>query len=208
VVLSRGSLHASGRVRWEDARIESIAVATNTPPNGAFRGFGAPQTIWAIERHLDARSPGSSAGSPRSQASERLEARTAVTATGQVLRISVAGAECLEKALAASDYERKRAKRPVVEGRKARGIGGALFMHGAGFTGSGERYLKGKVAVDLLPGGRLRIRTGSTDIGQGTETVFRQIVADAAGVPLSGSTSPSPAPRTCPTPGPPSPRAR
>jgi len=52
-------------------------------------------------------------------------------------------------------------------------------MHGAGFTGSGERRLKGKVQVDLEAGGRLRIRTASTDIGQGTETVFRQIAADS-----------------------------
>src|SRR5262249_11249174 len=67
---------------------------------------------------------------------------------------------------------------------KGRGIGAAVFMHGAGFTGSGERRLKGKVQVDLEPGGCLRIRTASTDIGQGTETVFRQIAADASGVPL------------------------
>jgi CO/xanthine dehydrogenase Mo-binding subunit len=59
-----------------------------------------------------------------------------------------------------------------------------VFRHGAGFTGSGERYLKGKVAVDLRPGGRLLIRTASTDIGQGTETVFRQIAADAADVSI------------------------
>src|SRR5664280_2229136 len=53
VVLSRGALHAAGAYRWEHVAIEAVAVATNTPPNGAFRGFGAPQTIWAIERHMD-----------------------------------------------------------------------------------------------------------------------------------------------------------
>ena len=53
VVLSRGALHACGAYRWEDVTVEALAVATNTPPNGAFRGFGAPQTVWAIERHLD-----------------------------------------------------------------------------------------------------------------------------------------------------------
>ena len=57
-------------------------------------------------------------------------------------------------------------------------------MHGAGFTGSGERRLKGRVKVDLEAGGRLRVRSGSTDIGQGTETIFRQIAADAASLPL------------------------
>ena len=184
VVLSRGTLHASGAYEWEHARIESIAVATNTPPNGAFRGFGAPQTIWAIERHMDkvARVLGVD---PLDLKRKNVLQLGSVTATGQVLRTSVAGVECIEKARAASEYDRKRAAPTSAGGRKVRGIGASVFMHGAGFTGSGERYLKGKAAVDLLPGGRMRIRTASTDIGQGTETVFRQIVADAAGIPTS-----------------------
>ncbi|MCC6556321.1 MAG: xanthine dehydrogenase family protein [Polyangiaceae bacterium] len=183
VVLSRGTLHAAGAYRWADVWIESTAVATSTPPNGAFRGFGAPQTIWAIERHLDriARTLGMD---PVELRSKNLLGEGDTTATGQVLRASVAGAECLEAAMAASGYREKRARGPVKSGRKARGIGASVFMHGAGFTGSGERYLKGKAAVDLLAGGRLRIRTASTDIGQGTETVLRQIAADAAGVPV------------------------
>lgn len=185
VVLSRGTLHASGAYEWADVRIESIAVATNTPPNGAFRGFGAPQTIWAIERHMEkvARTLGMD---PLDLRRKNVLQLGSVTATGQVLHTSVAGIECLEKARAAAEYDRKRNQPRSPSGRKAHGIGSAVFMHGAGFTGSGERYLKGKVAVDLLQGGRLRIRTASTDIGQGTETVFRQIAADAAGLPITG----------------------
>jgi CO/xanthine dehydrogenase Mo-binding subunit len=63
------------RVPLAHVRIEAVAVATNTPPNGAFRGFGAPQTIWAIERHLDAIAAEARPRSPGSQAPERLEAR-------------------------------------------------------------------------------------------------------------------------------------
>jgi CO/xanthine dehydrogenase Mo-binding subunit len=183
VVLSRGVLHAGGAYRWEHARIEGVSVATSTPPNGAFRGFGAPQTIWAIERHLDkiARRLGRLPGDLKRQ---NLLAVGDETPTGQRLRASVGGGACVERAFAASGYLEKRAAPPAVTGRRARGIGCAVFMHGAGFTGSGERTLKGKVAVDLLAGGRLRIRTASTDIGQGTETVFSQIAASAAGLPL------------------------
>lgn len=183
VVLSRGALHAAGAYRWRDARIEALAVATNTPPNGAFRGFGAPQTLWAIERHLDAvaRELGRDPLDLRAQNVLRVGD---TTATGQKLEFSVAGLECLEKARADSGWDQKRARGPVVEGRVARGIGAAVFLHGAGFTGSGEKNLEGKVAVALQRGGRLLIRTASTDIGQGTETVFRQIAADAAGVPV------------------------
>ncbi|MFO0592997.1 MAG: xanthine dehydrogenase family protein molybdopterin-binding subunit [Polyangiaceae bacterium] len=201
VVLSRGTLHASGAYQWNDVRIESIAVATNTPPNGAFRGFGAPQTIWAIERHLDkvARTLGMDPLELKEKNVLRLHG---VTATGQVLHTSVAGLECIEKARSASEYDRKRRSNGQTNGRKARGIGASVFMHGAGFTGSGERYLKGKVAVDLLAGGRFRIRTASTDIGQGTETVFRQIVADAAGVGMADVDFATPSTTVVPDSGP------
>jgi CO/xanthine dehydrogenase Mo-binding subunit len=188
VVLSRGILHAAGAYPWKHARIEGVAVATNTPPNGAFRGFGAPQTIWAIERHMD-RIAARLGEDPLAFKRRRALAIGDVTVTGQELRESVGVDECVAKAMAASGYVEKRAtyaRQPAGgSGRRVRrGIGAAVFMHGAGFTGSGERRLKGRVQVDLEAGGHLRIRTGSTDIGQGTETVFRQLAADAAGLPL------------------------
>ena len=52
-VLSRATLHAPGPYVCQNVRIRSHAWATNTVPYGAFRGFGAPQTIFAIERHMD-----------------------------------------------------------------------------------------------------------------------------------------------------------
>ena len=183
VVLSRGTLHASGAYRWEHVSIDSRAVATNTPPNGAFRGFGAPQTTWAMERHVDliARTLGVD---PLELRKKNLLRIGDTTATGQLLAASVGIAECVARAEEASGYAAKRARGPMREGRKVRGIGASTFFHGAGFTGSGEQKLKGTVAVDLLPGGRVLVRSGSTDIGQGTETVFRQIAAAALGVPL------------------------
>src|SRR4030081_1909595 len=53
VVLSRGTIHPAGPFFCPHVRIKSLAVATNMPPHGAFRGFGAPQSIFALERHLD-----------------------------------------------------------------------------------------------------------------------------------------------------------
>ncbi|HEX3372202.1 MAG TPA: xanthine dehydrogenase family protein, partial [Candidatus Acidoferrales bacterium] len=53
VVLSRGALHAGGPYYWPSVRIHAKAVATNAPPHGAFRGFGAPQSLFAMERHMD-----------------------------------------------------------------------------------------------------------------------------------------------------------
>jgi CO/xanthine dehydrogenase Mo-binding subunit len=184
VVLSRGTLHASGAYRCPNVEIRSRAVATNTPPNGAFRGFGAPQTIWGIERHMDriARELGLD---PLAVRQKNLYTLGDTTATGQVLTESVGSDKCLAEALQASDYVAKRAEYDKAQpGRKRRGIGLATFFHGAGFTGSGEARLKGKVQVDLAPGGRLIVRSGSTDIGQGQETVFVQMAAEAAGIPI------------------------
>ena len=53
VVLSRGVIHAAGPYRCDHVRIRGRAMMTHTPPNGAFRGFGAPQTQFAIEAHID-----------------------------------------------------------------------------------------------------------------------------------------------------------
>src|SRR5262245_28686428 len=53
VVLSRGTIHAGGPYYWPNVTIRSKAVASNAPPHGAFRGFGAPQTLFAMERQMD-----------------------------------------------------------------------------------------------------------------------------------------------------------
>src|SRR6202011_5128934 len=53
VVLSRGTIHAAGPYACPNIRIRSKGVATNAPPHGAFRGFGAPQSLFALERHID-----------------------------------------------------------------------------------------------------------------------------------------------------------
>src|ERR1700674_1392579 len=52
VVLSRGASYAGGPFFWPIFRIRDKAVATNAPPHGAFRGFGAPQSLFAMERHM------------------------------------------------------------------------------------------------------------------------------------------------------------
>ncbi|WP_394823266.1 xanthine dehydrogenase family protein molybdopterin-binding subunit [Pendulispora albinea] len=205
VVLSRGVLHAAGAYEWKHARVAGRAVATNTPPNGAFRGFGAPQTIWGIERHMD-RLAEKLGMDPLDLRKKNLLKIGSSTVTGQIIKESCGVEECIERAVQDSGYYEKRAAYAKDAGDAAaaqrRGIGVSVFMHGAGFTGSGERRLKGKVQIDLERGGKLRIRTASTDIGQGTETVFRQIAASAAGVPLDAIEFETPCTTNVPDSGP------
>ncbi|MGH2380365.1 MAG: xanthine dehydrogenase family protein molybdopterin-binding subunit, partial [Candidatus Limnocylindria bacterium] len=187
VVLSRGVLHAGGPYRCENARITGRAMATNTPPNGAFRGFGAPQTEFAAEMQIN-RIADALDASPLDLRRRWVYREGDVTPTGQVLNQSVGGIEVLEAAAAASAFDRTHAQtRSMREGRTdgartATGIGLALAWHGAGFTGSGEVRLASVASLELTDGGRIRILTASTEMGQGTKTIFPQIVADALGV--------------------------
>jgi len=57
-------------------------------------------------------------------------------------------------------------------------------FHGSGFTGSGEKKLQGTIGFEALADGTFRILTASTEIGQGTKTIFCQLAADALGVGL------------------------
>jgi CO/xanthine dehydrogenase Mo-binding subunit len=187
VVLSRGTIHAGGPYECPNVRIRGRAMATNTPPNGAFRGFGAPQTEFAAETQVN-RIAQQLGLSPLALRRSWVYREGGVTPTGQVLRESVAGLEVLEAAAQASEYEgvashtrRARARR-TDDARTARGIGLALAWHGAGFTGSGEVHLASVASLELTDDGRIRILTASTEMGQGTKTIFPQLVAEALGV--------------------------
>src|SRR5207247_509979 len=109
------------------------------------------------------------------------------TPTGQELRWSVAAHEVLDAAVAKSDFHEKRhryERERTANARVSRGIGVSLALHGAGFTGAGEVKLKARAGVELTPKG-CRVLAISTDIGQGTETIFAQMAADALGVPFA-----------------------
>ena len=177
VVLSRGGIHAAGPYRCNNTRIRARAMFTNTPPNGAFRGFGAPQTQFAMEVHMDRIAE--SLGVDPVKLRERNALRPGdTTATGQKLMGDCSALQVLKEAVKRSGYRRKVARYKGTN----RGIGVALFFHGSGFTGSGELKLGSRAAVELTERG-VRLLTSSTEIGQGTRTMHAQIVADAMGIP-------------------------
>jgi CO/xanthine dehydrogenase Mo-binding subunit len=187
VVLSRATLHAGGPYRCENVRIRSRATSTNTPPNGAFRGFGAPQVEFALEVHLG-RIAAALGMSPAELRRRNVYEIGDTTPFRQVLRESVAGREVLETAVREGDFEARRAafarRREAGDGarRVAPGIGLALGWHGAGFTGSGEQKMGSKAAVELTADGRIVVLIAATEMGQGTKTIFPMLAADALGL--------------------------
>ena len=183
VVLSRGTIHAAGPYNCPNVRVRSRAVATNSPPHGAFRGFGAPQSVFALERHLDR--VAEAVGLTPDELRRRNFLREGDTLPfGQIVRETIDLPRLLKSALDVSDYQAKRAQfdkeNPGREMKK--GIGFAAFLHGAGFTGSGEEYLASEAFLEATPKGQVRVFAGSTEMGQGTKTVFTQIAADALGI--------------------------
>ncbi len=185
-VLSRAVIHATGPYRVPHARISGRAVATNTPPNGAFRGFGAPQAHFAAERHMD-RIARELCLDPVALRRRNLLVDGDLSATGQEM-LDVGARQVLDAALAAA--EKPAPALPDLPGgglghaRQLSGRGVSLVFHGCGFTGNGEAAPKGKVALEPHRD-QVRILTGSTDIGQGTRTVFPQIVAQELGLELT-----------------------
>ncbi|HUC54509.1 MAG TPA: xanthine dehydrogenase family protein molybdopterin-binding subunit [Candidatus Cybelea sp.] len=184
VVLSRGTIHAGGSYFWPSVRIRTKAVATNTPPHGAFRGFGAPQSLFAMERHMDhiAQVVGLS---PIEIRRRNFLKPAQTTTTEQAIRENIDLDGLLDRALELSDYaaKKKRFALDNINGPRKKGIGIAAFLHGAGFTGSGERYLNSLVGVEALGNGTLRVLVSSAEFGQGTNTVLCQIAAEALGLP-------------------------
>jgi len=193
VVLSRGTIHAAGPYFCPNVRIHSKAVATNMPPHGAFRGFGAPQSIFGLELHMDkvAKTIGLS---PEEFRRRNFIKQGETTATNQVIREEVDLEGLMKRAFELSDYQAKREKFAQENGTNAsgmqhaggvrtrKGIGFATFMHGAGFTGSGEVYLQSVVGAEATAEGRVKILSASTEIGQGTNTIFAQIASEALGI--------------------------
>ena len=177
VVLSRGVIHASGPYRCDHIRIRGRAAMTNTPPNGAFRGFGAPQTQFAVEVHMDRIAAALGLDPVRVREINALRPGD-TTATGQRLGRDCSARQVLRDAVKRTDFKRRR---KALAGTN-RGIGLSLFFHGSGFTGGGEIKLASKASLALTERGA-RILVASTEIGQGTRTMHAQIVADALGLP-------------------------
>jgi CO/xanthine dehydrogenase Mo-binding subunit len=177
VVLSRGVIHASGPYRCDHIRIRGRATMTNTPPNGAFRGFGAPQTQFAVEVHMDRVAAELGMDPVRLRQINALRPGD-TTATGQTLGKDCSALAVLKSAVKRTEFNRKRRKLAGTN----RGIGLSLFFHGSGFTGGGEVKLASKAALALTERG-VNVLVASTEIGQGTRTMLAQIVAETMGLP-------------------------
>lgn len=181
VVLQRGVFHATGCYRIPATRIHGRGVATNTFPSDAFRGFGAPQTLFAIERHM-CHLADMLGVEPLEFKRRYLIRQGDMTNTEGHINERVMLPEMIRQITEASDYERKaREYKPSC----GRGIGLSLYNHGGAFTGNGEQVLiKAKCDLHKMADGRVEILCGQTEMGQGFHTAARKIAAHTLGIPF------------------------
>ena len=205
VVLARGIIHAAGPYNVKNVRADSYCFMTNTPPNGAFRGFGAPQAFFGLESHID-KCALSVSMNPYDFRKLNTLKEGDTTSTGQLLRESVGSLEVLETAHLQSDFKNKYNLHGKL-GKKDKkgqfiGIGMSFFMHGAGFTGRGEALIKAKTKVEFNKNGEAVILVSSTDMGQGAHTVLAQIFAESFPMNMNRISCPEPDTKFVPDSGP------
>ncbi|BBE29997.1 aldehyde oxidase [Tepiditoga spiralis] len=175
VVLQRAMFAAIGVYNIKNLRVKGKALKTNTVPNGAFRGFGAPQAFFAIETHMNNIAMYLNKN-PLDLKTEYLLKTSDSTSTGGIFRDEIKLPEMIKKITQESKYYKKYEE---FKNKKNKGIGISLFFHGGGFTGSGERdIIKATVKLEKNKD-KIEILVSNVEMGQGLQTTFRKIVAHA-----------------------------
>ena len=177
VVLQRAIFSATNVYNIEHLNVRGKNYMTNLVPSGAYRGFGAPQSIFAIEmlfHHLADKL----GVDPMEYKMRHILKKNDPTCTGGRVHEDVKMNEIVKKAVERSDYYKK-----VSSNKKYEGIGISLFLHGCGFTGKGESVINGKIILrkkdDIVT-----LKVSSVEMGQGAETVLPKIVATSLEIPI------------------------
>lgn len=185
VVLQRGIIAAPGIYNVPNVRVHGWAVKTNTSPCGAYRGFGAPQTFFAVEMMMDHIARDLGVDSLAFKEAHLVKQGDSTSTCGKY-HFPVPIPAMIEEIDKACDYRKKRAEYAKPQtGRYRRGIGMSMYFHGAGFTGSGERDLIKAVAkLRKYKDGTVEVLASNGEIGQGVRTTFPKIVANELNLPL------------------------
>jgi len=174
-IIRKAASLATGPYFIPNVHIEATAVYTNQVPSGAMRGYGAPQVAFACESQVDelARQLGMDPMSLRRKNALR---EGVVSSTGQAMTSSVGLLKTMEEAERAAGPKPERGSGPRVRGR-----GAASILYGIGY-GHGIPDI-GSAIAELSLEGKLLLRVGCVDYGQGAQSVLTQIAGEVLGVP-------------------------
>ncbi|MEP7289029.1 MAG: molybdopterin cofactor-binding domain-containing protein, partial [Chloroflexota bacterium] len=168
-------------------RFDCQVCYTNIPTPGAYRGYGAPQALFALEVHMEqiAEKLGMDVlefkaknwikvGDPLSLAEALGEGREGFA---QIVMTS-ALPQCVDLGAQAIDWHSKRGNPGT--GTIKRGVGMAVCMHGTAIAGLDM----GAASIKINDDGSFNVMVGATDLGTGSDTVLAQIAAESLGVGL------------------------
>ncbi len=190
VVLSRALINISGAYAIPALDVSGDVYKTHTVPNGAFRGFGAPQAIFAMEMfmHHVAKTLNKD---PYSYRMNYLAKQGDLTSTSGTFRDPILMTEMIDKVKQASEYDRK--VECYTKETSFKGIGMSYFLHGCGFTGSGESdHIKAKVKLRKDAQDQVHILIAAVDMGQGAKTTMMKLVSHTLKIPLNQVTFAAP----------------
>jgi 4-hydroxybenzoyl-CoA reductase alpha subunit len=176
------SLYYTGALQTVTYRIprykfEGVRVFTNKPPCGPKRGHGTPQPRYALECHID-RFCHDLGLDPAEWRLRNTLAPGTVTANQMKVR-TIGLAECLEKVVERSGYREKRGR--LGRGRGI-GLAGSAYLSGAGLPIYWNAMPHSGVQIKVDRGGGVAVFCGSTDIGQGSDSVLAYVVAEELGI--------------------------
>jgi len=169
-VMTKGSYVGAGPYRIPRVSINARAVLTNTVPSCAFRGFGAPQVGWATESQLDAGARALGLDSLEIRRRNLVDHDEAFIRGDYEARADGRWHESLEKAAELVGWHE-----PTPPGR-GRGI--SVGIKPGATTGLSQSLVR------LLYDGSAMAYAGTSDMGQGARTLWKQILADELGVDL------------------------
>jgi 4-hydroxybenzoyl-CoA reductase alpha subunit len=158
-------------------RFDGARVFTNKPPCGPKRGHGTPQPRFALEAQLDkiACDLGLDPADIR-----RRHLHPANTLTANFLRVGSMGlGACIDKVVAASGWRERRGRLPYGRGL---GLACSSYLCGAGLPIYWNSMPQSGVALKLDRSGGATVFCGSTDIGQGSDSILASIVAEVLGI--------------------------
>ncbi|NUU97505.1 xanthine dehydrogenase family protein molybdopterin-binding subunit [Marinitoga sp. 1138] len=186
IVMYRTLTHAAGAYKVPNVHVDVYGVYTNKVPCGAFRGFGSPQVLFAIERVMDEAAEKLNIDPWEIRYKNALEVG-AETSTGHKLEFSVGAKKTLENIKKLSNYE--ELKKEVEEFNKTnkikkRGLGWSHIIYGVSLGAGGQHLDASNSEVHVFPDGTINIMFGGTEIGQGSKTAISMIVSEILGQKL------------------------
>lgn len=205
VVLQRALLNSAGVYKIPNYHAKGYVLKTNTVPNGAFRGFGAPQSFAGIESHMGHIAK-SANFDPLQYKRKYLVKQGDPTITKGRFRDPILMEDMIIDLISTTNYTNRKEEFKRFNHQSKRykkGIGTSLFLHGCGFTGSGERdHIKAVVKLIKTKDDKISLKIANVDMGQGILTTLSKIVAKELNVPYEEILYPYPDTKEVPDSGP------